>query len=84
MIDGLPEKEKIVEIAVRKTTDLSEAAQSEVNIKLQAVRDGFNYKGYAKVVYVESSPTRIKSVDPIEGTILDYSRQFRENPKKEE
>lgn len=66
------ENEKIVEIQIRRVKELSEVAQREVESKLSNFPTSFNFRGYAKVSYAESSPMRIVSVDPIEGTINNY------------
>ncbi|MHB1709495.1 MAG: hypothetical protein ACYCT2_08495 [Thermoplasmataceae archaeon] len=77
------DKETIVEIQIRRVKQLSEVAQREVESKLANLPQNFNFRGYAKVSYAESSPLRIVRVDPIEGTINNYfndlSRQINQN-----
>lgn len=66
----------IVEIQIRNTSQLSDAAKREVFSKLKDKPDSFNFKGYAKVSFAQASPLRIISVDPIEGTINDYFKDI--------
>ncbi|MCL4336315.1 MAG: hypothetical protein M1393_02735 [Candidatus Thermoplasmatota archaeon] len=73
--------ERIVEIQIRKVNQLSDAAKREVQGKLENLPNEFNFKGYVKVSYAESSPLRVVSVDPIEGTINDYFDTFYEKLK---
>ena len=65
-------KEKIYEILIRKVNSLPESARREVYQKLEAMKEPFNFRGYAKIVYTHSSPLRVASVDPIEGNIVTY------------
>jgi hypothetical protein len=69
---------KIVEVQIRKISQLSDAAKREVESKLEVEPDTFNFKGYAKVSYVEYPPMRVVSVDPIEGTVNDYFKSLVE------
>jgi hypothetical protein len=69
---------KIVEVQIRRISQLSDAAKREVESKLEGEPDTFNFKGYAKVSYAESSPLRVVSVDPIEGTINNYFKSLVE------
>lgn len=62
----------ICEVRVKKVEKLSSVAQSEVKEKLKAAPKGFNFKGYAKISYAETSPLRMVSVEPIEGTPIDF------------
>lgn len=75
------EQNTIVEIQIRKVGQLSEAARREVEEKLKNVPDSFRFRGYAKISYAESSPLRVVSVDPIEGTIFDYFKDIRQKIK---
>jgi len=71
--------EEIYEIRIRKVEDLSPNAQKEVRAKLEKTietNESFRYKGYAKVIYARASPLRVISVDPIEGTIIDYFKEL--------
>lgn len=68
----------IVEIRVKKVRDLSTVAQIEVFRKLSEMGADFNYKGYAKVEYSQSSPIEITNVEPIEGTIIDLFKEVVE------
>jgi hypothetical protein len=68
--------ENIVEIQIRRVKQLSEAAKMEVEEKLKSVPEDFEFRGYAKVSYAESSPLRVVSVDPLEGTIFDYFKSI--------
>ena len=70
-------KEKIVEIKIKRVSELSESAQREVAQKLSSFSRPFNFKGYAQVTYTEASPYRVSSVDPIEGTINDFFNGIR-------
>ncbi len=65
---------EVYEIRIRKASKLSSEAQNEILGKLKYVQKGFRYEGYAKVVYAKASPLRVISVDPIEGTIIDYAK----------
>lgn len=68
---------KLVEIRIRKVSELSEQAQKEVVRKLSVIERPFNFRGYAKVTYTEASPYSIAGVDPIEGTINDFFIEIR-------
>ena len=61
----------IEEIQIRKISVLSDVAKEEVSKKLNAMNTPFNFKGYVKISY-GGSPLRIISVDPIEGTVVEY------------
>lgn len=74
--------ERIVEIQIRKVNQLSDAAKREVQGKLEMLPNNFDFKGYVKVSYAESSPLRVVSVDPIEGTINDYFDTFNKQLKQ--
>ena len=63
--------EKIEEIAIRKLCVLSDFAMDEVFKKLDAMTPPFNFRGYVKISY-GGSPLRTVSVDPIEGSAIDY------------
>lgn len=63
--------EKIEEIAIRKLCELSDFAKDEVFKKLDAITTPFNFRGYVKISY-GGSPLRTVSVDPIEGSLIDY------------
>ena len=67
---------EIREIRIKKVANLSPSAQAEVRTKLEDVSESFNFRGYAKVSYVETSPLRVISVDPIEGDTLDILEQI--------
>jgi hypothetical protein len=76
---------EIKEIRIKKVNTLSETAQQEVIGKLSQLAKAqpkFNYQGYAKVSYVEHSPLSVYSVDPIEGTIVDFSEYVFNKIKK--
>ncbi|MFH1224285.1 MAG: hypothetical protein V1676_00595 [Candidatus Diapherotrites archaeon] len=66
--------EQIYEIKIKPVNELSIPAQVEVMEKLKKMpeKSRCNYAGYAAVAYVRASPLKIISVDPIEGTIIDY------------
>ena len=51
--------------------DKSQFAQDEVFNKLIGMSPLFAWKGYVKISY-GGSPLRIVSVDPIEGTAVEY------------
>lgn len=73
------EAPQIYEIRIRKASELSSEAQTEILTKLTEIKStqkGFKYEGYAKVVYAKASPLRVIGVDPIEGTIIDYARKY--------
>ncbi len=76
------QNDNIVEIQIRKVDQLSDAAKSEVELKLSKQPDTFNFRGYAKVSYAESSPLRVFSVDPIEGTVIDYYHSIAKSIKQ--
>lgn len=70
--------DNIVEVQIRKVSQLSEAAKREVELKLSQMDDDFNFNGYAKISYARASPLRVIRVDPIEGTIVDYFNKLAE------
>lgn len=72
----------IVEVQIRKVSQLSEAAKKEVESKLTKLDDNFRFKGYAKVSYAQNSPLRVVSVDPIEGTVVDYFNDLAKQIKE--
>lgn len=72
------ERPQIYEIRVRKVIELTPEAQQEVTTKLIGMPEGFKYKGYAKVTYMKASPLSISSVDPIEGTAIDFFKYISE------
>ena len=76
------------EVRIEEVLTLSEAARSEVALKLQSMSKDFvenKYKGYAKVSYAKKSPLRITGVDPIEGTIVSYYKELTKtlSPQKQ-
>ena len=68
--------EEVYEIRIKNVSELSPEAQREVAQKMSQKDETFNFKGYAKVVYTKNSPLSIQSVDPIEGTIIDYFKEL--------
>ena len=62
----------IKEVRIKSVDSLSESAKREVTAKLEALPDGFNYRGYAKVSYAENSPLKVVDIAPIEGTGVDF------------
>lgn len=74
--------DKVVEVQIRKVSLLSEAAKQEVKEKLSQLNDNFKFMGYAKVSYAQNSPLRVVSVDPIEGTVVDYFNELANKIEK--
>ncbi len=68
--------QEICEIRIKKMEQLSSEAQKEVIKKVESKPDTFNFRGFVKVIYVETSPLKIDSVEPIEGTINDFFREI--------
>lgn len=68
----LPE---IKEVRIKRVRDLSPVAQQQVHEKLnrlQAENPSFQFKGFAKVRYVENSPLSVYDIEPIEGDASSY------------
>lgn len=68
--------EEIFEIRVKKVEELSSKARKEVQDKLDAKTEPFDFRGLAEVTYVKSSPPRVKTVDPIEGSVVDFFKNI--------
>jgi hypothetical protein len=72
--------EKIFEIRIAKVATMPKPIQTRVVKEVSKMGEKkVNYKGYAKITYVTSSPRRIKSIEPIEGTSINY---FKKQGKK--
>jgi len=71
--------EKIFEIRIVNIENIQEHAREEVIMDVAKKPESFrkNFKGFAKVTYVTASPPRIKSIEPIEGTIVDYFKSVQ-------
>lgn len=73
--------EKIFEIRVVSMDNMPRSTRdyiiSEVSKKPKKFIDKF--KGFAKITYVTASPKRIASIEPIEGTIIDYFNSSKES-----
>lgn len=67
-------EEKIYEVKIVSIDHINEQAQKEVigKVAQMAPKDRIGYKGFVKVTYVTASPPKIKSIEPIIGTINDY------------
>ena len=59
--------DKIVEIKVRKVSELSEIAKKQVLAEAVSKGEHFRFSGYAKLTYASASPLRIIKIEPIEG-----------------
>ena len=77
----MAEKE-IKEIRIREVDKLSCKAQNEVFEKLKEKSEEFDFQGYAKVFYAETSPLEAIKVEPIEGDIIDELQRLDELMKK--
>ena len=58
---------KIIEIRIKKVSELSEIAKQQVFQKVEHKGEDFKFSGYAKLTYAEASPQRIINIEPIEG-----------------
>ena len=69
--------EKIFEVKISDISNMSEGARKEVIRQVSQKSPSFkkNFRGFAKITYVTASPKRIKSIEPIEGTIVDYFKR---------
>ncbi len=70
--------EKIVEIAVRKVIDLPTHVQTIVYEKVEKMEKKASFSGYAKIIYAEQSPKRVKDVEPIMGNPLRVFQGYPE------
>lgn len=73
------EKEKIEEISVINIDDISDVAKKEVEKKADEKPAGFDFQGFAEVRMITASPMRIASVEPIEGTDVDWIKKNSED-----
>jgi hypothetical protein len=73
------EEERIEEISVINIDDMPDIAKEEVERKVSEKPKGFNFKGFAEVRMISASPMRIKSVEPIEGTDVDWIKKNSED-----
>jgi len=60
-------------IEIKNVKILSDYAKNEVEHILNELPDSFNFKGYVKILY---NNNRIVSVEPIEGTSIDYYKEL--------
>jgi len=67
-------KEKIFEIKIVSIANMPEVVKKDIIRQVSQKESGFqkNYKGFAKITYVTASPKSIQSIEPIQGTIIDY------------
>lgn len=71
--------EKIVEVKIRKVDDMPDFVKNMVYDKVDSTQEK-NFSGYAKIIYVEASPKRIKDVQPIMGNPLNvFAEEFKLN-----
>lgn len=80
-MDKQPE---IKQIRIKKVSNLSPKAQEEVQSKLEKKGPEFRYHGYARVNYIENSPLKVHSVDPLEGTILEIYKSIMSKIEEKE
>jgi len=68
--------EKIFEVKIVHKDNMPEQVRRQIIADASKKGEDFQkkFKGFAKVTYVTASPKRIASVQPIEGTIIDYFR----------
>ena len=68
--------EKIFEVKIVHKDNMPEQVRRKIVADASKKGEDFQkkFKGFAKVTYVTASPKRIDSVQPIEGTIIDYFR----------
>ena len=74
-------QEKLFEVRVVNLKDMSEHCRAVVNEQVSkwTFEERRKYSGFAKITYVTSSPMRIKSVEPIKGSIATYfNKQMKE------
>ena len=73
--------DEIKEIRIKEVEELSEEGKKEVRGKLNEInKQGtpFDFRGYAKVFYAETSPLRAVKIEPIEGDIRDELHRLSE------
>ena len=61
---------EIKEIRIKRVRDLNQPAQRQVMQQLERIREenpDFQFKGYAEVSYIETSPLSVFDIQPIEG-----------------
>ncbi|NQV14353.1 hypothetical protein HQ531_02760 [bacterium] len=66
--------EHIYEIKIVSIENMPQYIRSKIieDVKTKGGDFKNNFKGFAKVTYVTNSPKSIKSIEPIEGTIIDF------------
>ena len=66
--------EKIFEVRIVHKDKMSEQARRWIIGEVEKRPKDFqrNFRGFAKVTYITTSPKSISSIEPIEGTIIDY------------
>ncbi|MBS3135323.1 hypothetical protein J4401_00005 [Candidatus Woesearchaeota archaeon] len=68
--------EKIFEIRIVDTSKISSEAREEVTKQVMKEPEKFkDFRGFAKITYVTASPPRIKSIEPINGSINEYFKK---------
>ena len=67
-------EEKIFEIKIASIANMPEEARNEIIKKVSQKDISFqrNFKGFAKITYINKSPKRVYSIEPIEYTIIEY------------
>jgi hypothetical protein len=65
------EEPRIFEVRINHISNMNQNAKMEVIRKARGMN---NFKGFAKITYVTASPKRISSIDPIDGTVIDYKK----------
>lgn len=66
--------ERIYEIKIVSVENMHPQIRAKIieDVKNKGVDFERNFRGFAKVTYVTSSPKSIKSIEPITGTIIDF------------
>jgi len=73
-------EEKTFKIKVVKAETMSHIVQAKIAKQVQGMSEDFikKYCGFVKVTYITASPARMKTVEPIEGTVTDYFREIEQ------
>lgn len=71
--------EEIFEVKIVNINQIPPQAQEDVTkqVAKRPIEFRNNFRGFAKIVYVTASPKRITSIEPIEGTIVDYFKSIK-------
>jgi hypothetical protein len=70
--------DNVYEIRIVEVSRMPARAKADIMRQVSEREEGFKFQGFAKVTYVTASPTRVASIEPIEGTIVDYFKKSRE------